>query len=619
MFNSEYINNESNSSPITINDDSSPPPTTINDTPNVYTDSMVNICFEPNASRIRNIVRIGSSEIIISKDIYLANKEVKRKPPKSFALLSDPIELFKFVNSIYPNKRNFYEVIIENMPQKPRFDLDFPHNKFPNITREEAYYYLQCTLDAIEGVMRRYNIIYSYKNNCLVSRSHGKEKTNIKYSFHIIIDKLRHINSSEAHAFYHLVANELAPEIREKGFLDNQVYSIFQNFRLLFNQKLGSNRIKVLDEITEYVPSYHLAPDNKFIGQFVACLLSFTNNCPDMPHFINENPKLTNINKSYSSLTDEQYDRLIDAFDKQYFSAQYRLGNSDENMIFLIREDSGICPTHNTEHDNSDGFISCDEYGNFWFNCYRKYDNLSNKGIIFGNMTYGPYISIIENNKNSQENDDDDDGEGLYCGNLGVLHPGDTFSRDENDNITGIIRAERLPTKKSAKSNTISNKIKNFTNNTITSLNTKIMTVEEIKQNFQINPLIINNRQTTVDDQFPIVVDQSKVAIIQSIIVTSQPEIVTNQSETVINQLEIVNNQPEIVNNQPEIVNNQPEIVTNQLEIAIDQPEVVINQSEIAINQSEIQSSNSTTKTLTFNVVPAYDINENYYLENYLK
>src|SRR5205085_1943401 len=125
-------------------------------------------------------------------------------------------------------------------------------------------------------------------------------------------------------------------------------------------------------------------------------------------------------------------------------------------------------------------------------------------------------------------------------------------------------------TKKSAKSNTISNKIKNFTNNTITSLNTKIMTVEEIKQNFQINPLIINNRQTTVDDQFPIVVDQSKVAIIQSIIVTSQPEI-------------------------------------------------VINQSEIAINQSEIQSSNSTTKTLTFNVVPAYDINENYYLEDYLK
>src|SRR5579863_4187218 len=105
----------------------------------------------------------------------------------------------------------------------------------------------------------------------------------MKYSFHIVIDKLMHENKDEACAFYRLVYNELPQDIQNLGFLDPQVYSSFQNLRLLYCQKQNSGRIKLLDPVTKYIPDYpNDHPEGsdkdtkvKQLSLFAASLLSF--------------------------------------------------------------------------------------------------------------------------------------------------------------------------------------------------------------------------------------------------------------------------------------------------------------------------------------------------------
>lgn len=225
------------------------------------------IRFHPTADRIRH-------NIIISKDLPpKVREDGKKYNPKAFALINDYIELFCFINSTEPFDRNFYDVVSAEMDQKPRFDLDFSHNKFPNITRDKAYIYLQQVLNAIDIVMKNYKVPYSYEGNCLVYQSHGISNGHQKYSFHIIIDKLVHqgVHAKElalygevpeARSFYRLVLDQLPNESKDLGFLDSAVYSTFQNFRLPWSQKKESGRPKILDPITQYIPNYDFDPDD---------------------------------------------------------------------------------------------------------------------------------------------------------------------------------------------------------------------------------------------------------------------------------------------------------------------------------------------------------------------
>lgn len=269
----------------------------------VYTTYNNKIRFEPTADRIRKNYTYGN--LIISKDLPPKRDEHDRvHTPKSFAIFSDYIDLFHFITATPISLRNFYEVIDGFMDQKPRFDLDFPHKKFPNITHEEAYYYLGQTLDAINRVMVNHNVPYSFQNNCLVFNSHGISDGHYKYSFHIVIDKLVHHGSkhadgtieNEPNALYRLVRSELPDHVRDLEFLDSAVHSVFQNFRLIWCEKKGSDRPKILDPITEYVPHHEFDPNDsdernqqrKDLGLFVASLLSFSSDSQYLPSFIPE-------------------------------------------------------------------------------------------------------------------------------------------------------------------------------------------------------------------------------------------------------------------------------------------------------------------------------------------
>src|SRR5579862_6503066 len=134
--------------------------------------------FQSSAKDIRKayLNDIDNKRIIISKNL------------REFALLDDYIDLYNLILETEEQYRIFYECV-ENVQQKPRFDIEFKYESFPNITKEEAYGYVRLVIDAIGIVMQRYNVNYAFEKNCVLFLSHGISKTDdgkveyYKYSF----------------------------------------------------------------------------------------------------------------------------------------------------------------------------------------------------------------------------------------------------------------------------------------------------------------------------------------------------------------------------------------------------------------------------------------------------
>ncbi|CAH6419790.1 Origin of replication binding protein [uncultured virus] len=417
---------------------------------NLYT--TYNIYFNSTSKYVRGDIPRGS--VLVSKDLPPKVDENGRSyVPKSFALVPDVVDLFHFVTRTDIPNRNFYEVIEEYMDQKPRFDLDFSYDKFPNITRETAYFYLQQALDSVNIVMLRHNVQYSFKNNCLVFNSHGFDnKNHYKYSFHIVIDKLAHQGNkdkeNEAKAFYRLVLNELPDNIRNLGFLDSAVYSSFQNFRLLWCQKKDSGRPKILDPITEYVPHFLYDPKDsdklnakrKDLGLFLASLVSFSSESQYLPSFISEveiKDKEIRRNKSVNcEINDGQYNVMIEIFEKQIYSNQYVIGSETQDTIFLNRKCPGLCPVHNRIHNGIGAFLKLDKYQNIWFNCFRQDNGIAQRGIRIGNC-YNMNSTAIDVVQEAEDVADNNQKEGFYVGEE-FISPTNTLDL-ENKDRPGII------------------------------------------------------------------------------------------------------------------------------------------------------------------------------------
>jgi len=183
--------------------------------------------FENNLDII--LKRAQKSNIIIA--------QIETGKPSRYALVHNHIDLFHFIMSDDPDNHDLFSVIKKKMKQKPYFILDFPQYKFPQITEKEAYEYLKYTLDSIDQVMRKHKVPYSFEKHCHICCTHEYVNDFYKYRFHIVIDKWKHKDSSEARALYRCVLKELPKHIRDKKFLDGSIYSRIQYFPILFNRK----------------------------------------------------------------------------------------------------------------------------------------------------------------------------------------------------------------------------------------------------------------------------------------------------------------------------------------------------------------------------------------------
>jgi len=145
----------------------------------------------------------------------------------------------------------------------------------------------------------------------LIYSSHGSSKK----SFHVIVNNYCHYDNKEARRLYDLVFERLSNHINPgetcsmgkkyphlRKWIDPNVYSSKQQFRILGSQKVRSNRPKILEKVWYYQgnPIEHKyvetpeSPGHEMILQLEESLVSNTSSCNILPSFLDEtNPSNT--------------------------------------------------------------------------------------------------------------------------------------------------------------------------------------------------------------------------------------------------------------------------------------------------------------------------------------
>jgi len=124
-----------------------------------------------------------------------------------FTLFDSYLDFYLYMLKFPIEDRNFYEVILGDLPQKPHFDIDISKK---DVDDDENIEYIgnilyqaviQCSIETLEELSVKVNI----EKDILIYISHGNDKR----SYHIIINNKCHDGNEEARAFYNTVVNKV--------------------------------------------------------------------------------------------------------------------------------------------------------------------------------------------------------------------------------------------------------------------------------------------------------------------------------------------------------------------------------------------------------------------------
>src|SRR5665647_110986 len=154
-----------------------------------------------------------------------------------YSLFQDTFEFEKYLYEIESQHRNYYEIILSNTIQFPRFDLDYPDETNEDYTDSKVNKLIEIVIQILEEK----EIKLDLEKDLLIYSSHSQ----IKKSYHIKINNFVHKNQEEAKYFYDLIKSKLPSNFTG---LDPKVYNSNQQFRIVHCQKSNSNRIKIFRE-----------------------------------------------------------------------------------------------------------------------------------------------------------------------------------------------------------------------------------------------------------------------------------------------------------------------------------------------------------------------------------
>jgi len=195
-----------------------------------------------------------------------------------FWLFAAAGDFWAWERALPPERRTFHEVIFSQVPQRLKFDFDatvadfgrLPDAVFDRIapgrlarapagvSRPQAAaevalaYLLSLVCDVFDAAYGPHGLTLTPSDVYVASSLRGGEggsgmAQDDKLSYHLIVAPYYAANHHEAKEFTSRVRAELEAEAAELlPFLDTQVNSATQNFRLPGSQKLGSGRPKVL-------------------------------------------------------------------------------------------------------------------------------------------------------------------------------------------------------------------------------------------------------------------------------------------------------------------------------------------------------------------------------------
>lgn len=300
---------------------------------------------------------------------------------RASTLFQTHIEFTKFQLKVPADKRFFFETALGDHAQKPHFDIDINRPDNPDIDGGDV---IDDLIDAILIILSADDVEIVLERDILLMISHGINK----WSYHLVIDHYLHLNNKESKAFYKKVIALMTPEYAK--FIDPAVYGSKQQFRIIYNQKPGSGRIKVFCEQWDYHGDlieykYINAPrddSHKMLLQLEASLLTVVNNCIPMPTYIKEEntqqtsnysndvflPITKDIGKNAVALLAEQGG--MTPRDPKF---PYFFTGISESFVILKRRKASICRICNRVHEHENPYLLIiGEKQSVYFCCRRN-------------------------------------------------------------------------------------------------------------------------------------------------------------------------------------------------------------------------------------------------------
>lgn len=361
-----------------------------------------------------------------------------------FAFFDSYVSFSRYLQNFDSENRNFYEVILGELPQKPHFDIDI--SKIDEDLDDVANLLYQAVIKGCIEVLNEINIRIDLKRDLLLYSSHGKSKR----SFHLVINNKCHNNNKEAEAFYYAVMLKVSKYTNGKylQFVDKSVYNPSQQFRIFGNQKACENRPKIFHDSyfydgIEYNHEYNEVIENKTILGMTALyesLITFCSGCEFIPSLVKYENKIKNLPKQ-QDIGDDIVDKCINMLGKKMDSSCFEINTTSGNCIYLKRISPSFCPSCNRIHENENPYIFIDG-GKLLWDCRRSLG----KTFVLGYFDTNEYIPPDQ----VESEDSEEDEKELFIGGISMGFP--TIKNNNDRKIakpSGLSRQIYIPPPKS--------------------------------------------------------------------------------------------------------------------------------------------------------------------------
>lgn len=293
---------------------------------------------------------------------------------KAFAAFKNYSEFYKFLRKVPGEERCFFECIVGSRRQKPHFDIDI--SKVQN--KEQICEQLTTLLvQTVEEILAEYNMKLNISENVLIYSSH--DPVNEKVSRHIVINGFFHSNNDEARAFYELCLARIGDRA-PTNYIDQAVYSSFQQFRIAGCCKRGTGRYK------EPLPNFKIGdieyshvfanPDNWKIETLQESLVGVVNGCIQLPNLIQEK------DREYKTIyvTDDGIE-TINYHIKNTLQNAFTVRGDIDSMTCLKRNCPSYCKLCDRIHESENAYLTIRNC-KLYFHCRRCQDNSELLGDI---------------------------------------------------------------------------------------------------------------------------------------------------------------------------------------------------------------------------------------------
>lgn len=308
----------------------------------------------------KTVTSTSEFNILIAKD--------DRQCKKLFTVFSNPLILYDYQKSLILNQRNMYEIIPGNKYQKIHFDIDVKKEDLTNFDETEFFDSI------IEGIIKYIKIDIDLSKDIMIFTSHS----DYKKSYHIVIDNYCLRNNIETKQFVRLILNDFP---RLVPYVDNVIYTLNRQFRLLGNSKIDTNRPKILLSEWKYkdqIITYKNKSDEESV--FVNSLVSNTNNCKliDLFEEINETKISKHEVKIDYDILHEIKKMFIKTFNCEIF---FDIESYKDGLIVARRLKPSFCNICERVHQHENPYFVVNKNGDVLYSC-RRNDDLVKIGVI---------------------------------------------------------------------------------------------------------------------------------------------------------------------------------------------------------------------------------------------